>query len=146
MICTTYPNVTVDGIQVPKCRVNIPNETHNVFDILERLKFKVYVAHEPMLTEVHFRAIAEKRRTIEEIVLSQRMIAAGAWYIDDFGFYVYCFSTVSEKDEVVDFRYISTPEEHDLFNWKMRPGVSANSAGLIHSVPAVDNSDEGIPT
>ena len=63
------------------------------------------VSHEPLLFPEIEKELHQKTRTWEEIYLSQRMILDNEWYIDDFGFYVYCYSRVAVESSFKDLRY-----------------------------------------
>jgi len=63
------------------------------------------VSHEPIILPVHEKEMFSKVKTYEEIYLSQRMKWEDDWYIDDFGFYVYCYSFVAKNELLKDERY-----------------------------------------
>lgn len=59
-------------------------------------KVETIVSHEPIELEGFL---------TEEVILSQRMRYEDDWYIDDFGFYVYCYSHVADCEQIKDLRY-----------------------------------------
>ena len=63
------------------------------------------VSHEPIIFSVQEKEMFSKVKTYEEIYLSQRLKWEDEWYIDDFGFYVYCYSFVAKNELLKDERY-----------------------------------------
>jgi hypothetical protein len=68
------------------------------------LKVETIVSHEPIILAQQEKELFLKSKTYEEIYLSQRLIWEGDWYIDDFGFYVYCYSFVADCEQLKDLR------------------------------------------
>ena len=69
------------------------------------LNIETTVSHEPIFTPEIEKELQSHIRTYEEIKHSQRLVEAGEWYIDDFGFYVYCYSRVADYSQFKDLRY-----------------------------------------
>lgn len=63
------------------------------------------LSHEPIILPEHERLMFSKVQTYEDIYLSQRLEYKGEHYIDDFGFYVYCYSFLTEHELLKDTRY-----------------------------------------
>lgn len=68
------------------------------------LNVETIVSHEPIILAQQEKELFSKLKTYEEIYLSQRLIWDGNWYIDDFGFYVYCYSFIAENQLLKDYR------------------------------------------
>lgn len=69
------------------------------------LNVETIISHEPILLPEIERELHYKLKTWKEIYLAQRMVFKGDWYIDDFGFYVYCYSRVADYKQLKDLRY-----------------------------------------
>lgn len=71
------------------------------------LNVQTIVSHEPVLHPEVENLLHTKRQSWEDIYLLQRLVLEGDWYIDDFGFYVYCYSFIADCSLLKDLRYES---------------------------------------
>lgn len=82
-----------DGILLPRAKAVFQTLDIDKYDsVIQALKFDIYIANEPILLEVHRKAIANKQKTLLEIADSQRIIHEGTFYIDPASLYVYCYA------------------------------------------------------
>jgi len=110
-----YPDFLVDGFipvhpAIFYLDINISSKVR-ARELLKsaELCVETIISHEPVFLPEIEEDMRCNNKSWEDVYLSQRMLSPDPdddlWYIDDFGFYVYCYSFIAKKNLLKDLRY-----------------------------------------
>lgn len=102
-----YPNEELDGVRLPPAEALLSYNTSRSEALKWAKKFELSTTldHTIILDPIFTPFLKRHKLTKQDLISKQRVKDEEGWYIDEFGLYVYSYSTFSLVKQFKDMRY-----------------------------------------